>query len=221
MAFLQSDPPREPFLHAPASVLWLIAAMVVIYLFQSLIPLSDEALRPFELIPARYAVGGTLFTLSVPLVSHMFLHGSTGHLLVNCLWLLAFGPVIARRYGKGLFFAFFFFSGFAGAAIYIGVMWGSTEPAIGASAAIAGLMAAAFRLLRLPGADVAGARLAPVLSRPILIFTGFWIASNVVFALFGGIGEAAAHTGGYLFGLFAIDGVEKLHLARARGRIQT
>lgn len=220
MAFLQSEPSREPFLHAPASVLWLIGGMVAIHLIVSMGPFTEQMLLPFELIPARYTQGADLFGLTVPLASHMFLHGSVGHLVINCLWLLAFGPIIARRYGQGLFFAFFFASGLAGAGCYLAAMWGSTDAAIGASAAIAGLMAAAFRLLRWPGADVAGARLAPIFSRPILMFTAMWVVTNVVFAFFGGQGEAAAHVGGYLFGLFAIDGVEMLHLARARRRIK-
>lgn len=220
MAFLQSEPSREPFLHAPASVLWLIGIMLGIHLVLSLVPVSELTLLNFELVPARYTQGDSLVGLTVPLVSHIFLHGSWGHVAINSLWLLAFGPIIARRYGQGLFFAFFLASGLAGAAGYLLVMWGSTEAAIGASAAIAGLMAGGFRLLRWPG-ETPGPRLAPILSRPILMFTAMWVITNVVFAFFGGLGEAAAHIGGYLFGLFAIDGVEVLHLARARRRIQT
>lgn len=221
MAFLQSDPPREPFLHAPASVLWLIGAMVAVYLVTVVVPLSDQTILSFELVPARYSQGADLFSLVVPPVSHIFIHGSAGHLIINCVWLLAFGPIIARRYGTVYFFAFFLGSGLAGAAAFVASAWGSTDAGIGASAAIAGLMAAGFRLLRWPGQEGPGPRLAPIASKPIVMFSALWIGSNIVFALFGGLPESTAHIGGYLFGLFAIDGVEAMHLARARRRIKS
>lgn len=221
MAFLQSDPPREPFLHAPASVLWLIAAMVVVYLVMTVIPFSQDTLLAFELVPARYTQDSGLFGLLVPPLSHIFIHANLTHLIINCVWLLAFGPVIARRYGTTYFLAFFLASGLAGALAFVAADWGSTDAGMGASAAIAGLMAAAFRLLRWPGAETPGPRLAPIASKPILIFTGLWFASNLFMALTGMRAEAAAHMGGYLFGLFAIDGVEIMHLARARRRIKS
>jgi len=221
MAFLQSDPSREPFLHAPASVLWLIGAMVAVYLVVTLVPLSDQVMLQFELVPARYSQGSGLFGLVVPPLSHMFIHANVGHLIVNCVWLLAFGPIITRRYGPIYFFAFFLGSGLAGAAAFVAAAWGSTDAGIGASGAIAGLMAAGFRLLRWPGQEGPGPRLTPIFSKPILMFSGLWLASNAVFALMGGLPEAAAHIGGYLFGLFAIEGVEVLHLARARRRIKS
>jgi membrane associated rhomboid family serine protease len=224
MAFLQSQPPREPFLHAPAVVLWLIAVLVAVHLAITLIPISDEALLPFAFVPARYAQGAGLLALTVPLVSHMFLHANFVHLGVNCLWLLAFGPIVARRYGSVSFLSFFILCGVAGALAYLALNWGSMIPVIGASGGISGLMAAGLRMLRWP-AMPAGGRLAPLLSRPILIFTAVWFVTNLLFGItglgFGGIGGQIAwqaHVGGYVCGLFGIDLLERLHLRRA-GRI--
>lgn len=216
MAFLQSQPPREPFLHAPASVVGLIAVLAAIHLAVTFIPVPLADLEPYAFIPARYAEGAPLLELVLPLVSHMFLHGSFMHLIINCLWLLAFGPVVARRLGGLLFLAFFLFCGAAGALMELALTWGSDAAMIGASGGIAGLMAAGFRMLRWPGVRP-GVRLVPVFSRPIVVFTALWLVTNVIFGLTGwGTGNSGdqiawqAHMGGYLFGLFAIGLFDRL-----------
>lgn len=222
MAFLQSQPPRQPFLNAPPIVLWLIAVFVVVHLATVLAPstFADEMLMRFAFVPARYSQGADAFELSVPLVSHMFLHGSFLHLAVNCFWFLAFGPIIVRRFGTPLFLIFFFVCGIAGALTYLAFNWGSPEAVIGASGGISGLMAAGIRLLRWPNVPPAHG-LAPILSRPVLMFTGFWLVTNLVLGLTGvGTGDDIqqvawqAHLGGYVCGLFLIDAIEALH---ARG----
>lgn len=209
MAFLQSQPPREPFLHAPGSVLGLIGALIIIHLAVVFVPVPFEALVPYAFIPARFADGASALELVLPLFSHMFLHGSFVHLIINCAWLLAFGPVVARRLGGPLFVVFFLMAGAAGALLQMAMAWGSPEAMIGASGGISGLMAASFRMMRWPGVRP-GVRLVPLFSRPILVFSGLWLATNLIFGLTGfGSGGAdqiawQAHMGGYLFGLVAI-----------------
>jgi membrane associated rhomboid family serine protease len=209
MAFLQSQPPREPFLHAPGSVLGLIGVLIIIHLAVVFVPVPFEALLPYAFIPARYTGGAAPLELVLPLFSHMFLHGSFVHLIINCAWLLAFGPVVARRLGGPLFVVFFLAVGAAGALLQMAMAWGSPEAMIGASGGIAGLMAASFRMMRWPGVRP-GVRLVPLFSRPILVFSALWLATNLIFGLTGfgsgGTDQIAwqAHMGGYLFGLIAI-----------------
>lgn len=219
MAFLQSNQSGEPFLRAPASVLWLIGALVLVHVVVTVLSVPEQNLVAFELVPARYAEGAGWFGLTVPLVSHMFLHSGLAHLIMNCVWLLAFGSIVARRYGPALFLGLFVLSGIAGAALHIALNWGSPEPALGASGAIAGLMAAGFRLHRWFG-DVTAPRLMPIGSQQVLMFSAMWIIPNIVFMLLPTDIAGGAHIGGYLFGLFAVEWVEKLHLARARRRMQ-
>lgn len=213
MAFLQSSPPREPFLHAPASVLWLIAILVVAHVVRILLPidLSMSILDTFSFTPYAYAHGAPIVSLVVPFVSHIFLHADFVHLGANCLWLLVFGPVVARRLGTLLFYVFFLLTGILGAATYLAVNWGSVGGVIGASGAIAGLMGAAIRMFPWPGQPSAGA-LAPLLSRQVLMFTAFWFVTNLLLALtgFGAPGEMheiawQVHLGGYMAGLLLID----------------
>jgi membrane associated rhomboid family serine protease len=50
-----------------------------------------------------------------------------------------------------------------------------------------------------------------------MVFTGFWLITNLIFGLMGFDGQTVAwqaHMGGYLFGLFAIGAVDWLRFGR-------
>jgi membrane associated rhomboid family serine protease len=225
MAFLQSGSPREPFLRVPVSVAVLIGAIVAAHLARLLASdeLFEKILVNFAFIPARYlpnaADPGNLLARAVPFVSYTFLHADWLHLSVNCLWLLAFGPVVARRFGGPLFLAFYFLCGIAGAATYLAFNWGSLSPVIGASGAISGLMAGGIRMLRLPMRfdDEPRQPLLPILSQQVVAFTVLWMGLNIVLGITGfGVGGEIrlmawqAHIGGYLAGLFGAGAFDAL-----------
>lgn len=229
MAFLQSAPPRQPIFRAPAVVLWLIGLLAALHLARIARPAQADALvYDYGLYPLRYsrafleshmANPGTLWERIVPFLSYMGLHGSWAHLIINCLWLLAFGPIVARRFGAMLFLLFFFACGIAAALCYLALNWGSPVPVVGASGAISGLMAAAIRMLpgQAPWATQSEAPLAPLLSRQILVFSAIWAAVNLVTAVtgFGVGGESGliawqAHLGGFLAGLLLCDPFDRL-----------
>jgi membrane associated rhomboid family serine protease len=147
----------------------------------------------------------------------MFLHADFVHLAVNCVWLLAFGPIVARRYRTVLFLLFFAVCGVAGAATYLAFDWGSPAGVIGASGAISGLMAAGIRMYPWPGSPPARP-MAPIFSSPVLLFTGFWLGTNLLFGILGlGAGGEIqqiawqAHLGGYFVGLALAGRFEALH----------
>lgn len=73
------------------------------------------------------------------LVTHMFAHGGIGHILFNMFALWSFGSWLERIWGPKKFLFFYFACGLAAAAAQ---MFLSTSPAIGASGAIMGLLAA-------------------------------------------------------------------------------
>lgn len=175
---------------------------------------------PERLAAAQYILGdGELMPWT--LLTHAFLHGSWGHLLLNGLWLLAFGSPVARRFGLTRFLALFVASAVAGAAAHALAHPDGFTPMIGASGAISGLMAAATRfvfrrdrplaILRSdPGAvdRLPAQSLAVVVSdRRVLIFLLVWFGTNLLFGLASlplGIADAAiaweAHLGGFLAG---------------------
>jgi membrane associated rhomboid family serine protease len=236
MAFFQSGDSHEPAIRAPAVVLWLIALLAAVYAPRFF--LSDQQwagiLFDFGFVPARYASDflaarnldpGTPLEQAAPFFSYMFLHASIGHLLINSLWLLAFGPVVARRFGPAFFLLFYFLCGVAAVLAHLVCNWESLGPVIGASGAISGLMAAAIRMLRLPGAfSFSGdAPLAPILSRPVVTFTLVWVVMNAVAGLIGFGPDSGphliawqAHMGGYFAGLLLAGPFDRF--AQRRGK---
>ena len=98
------------------------------------------------LVPARLtlAVEGQLPALSAfaTLVGHMFLHGGALHLLMNMVMLLAIGRILEPALGSSRFLGLYVLSGLAGGLAEWAWAPMSAVPAVGASGAISGLVAA-------------------------------------------------------------------------------
>jgi membrane associated rhomboid family serine protease len=152
-------------------------------------------------------------------VTYMVVHAGWVHLVVNLLWMLAFGSAVARRMGDLKFLSFSVLCGIAGAFTHLLFHYGYMAPVVGASAAISGQMAGAlrfiFRAQRLPGQRTPDFVGAPLMSlgqtlsdKRIVAFLLFWVALNAYFGLSavriageeGGIAWEA-HIGGFLCGL--------------------
>jgi len=110
-----------------------------------------------------------------------------------------------------VFLIFFALCGVAAAALYLALNWRSPGGMIGASGAISGLMAAGIRMVgpAIFAANPPRLALAPILSPPVLVFSGLWVVVNLVPGFFGiGLtGEVQsiawqAQLGGYFAGLF-------------------
>src|SRR5262245_52294408 len=112
---LPVNPPRERIFNIPGAVLALSALLVAIQVIVEY-ALTDrqyeELLTLFAFSPMRYADlvpvwlpawwGPQLWTF----VSYAFFHANFTHLIFNLVWLLAFGPPIARRFGTVRFMIF-------------------------------------------------------------------------------------------------------------------
>jgi membrane associated rhomboid family serine protease len=157
------------------------------------------------------------------LVTYAFLHGSWAHVGLNSVWLVAFGPPVARRFGVLRFTLFFLATALAGAVAHWAFAPYDGLPMIGASAADSGLMAAAARFIFRRGAAVTResisgldggvtkvATLGELLTdRRALVFFAIWLATNFVFGAGAGVLGASdspvawvAHVGGFVAGLF-------------------
>lgn len=226
------DPRNEPALRVPAATVWLIVLIVAAHVARVLAPahMTGEILWNYGFIPARYsdtwlvlhhANPGSWFEQVVPFVSYMFVHADFGHLAVNTIWLVPFGSIVARRLGARIFFALFFLCGIAGALTHWAFNPDSAVPVVGASAAISGLMAVAFRLIRLEPFAEGGLPLAPLFARRILVWSAVWVGVNVVAGLTGlGAGLEVrliawqAHLGGYFAGLLLAGPAVAVHMRR-------
>jgi membrane associated rhomboid family serine protease len=144
------------------------------------------------------------------------------HLLVNLVWLLAFGSPVAWRFGSVRFLALFAVTAAAGALVHLATHAGELAPLIGASAGISGAMAAAVRfafdqrgplgILRGAGPEafrVPAAPLSQALRNPqVLAFLIVWFVLNLLFGASSVPGVLSddsiawqAHFGGFFAGL--------------------
>lgn len=217
---------REPIFNVPNSVLAVLGVICVVFAVETLLP--DETRMVFlvamSFIPARYAPGapvlpGDPIADVTSFVTYMFLHGNMTHLMLNGVWLLAFGSAVAKRIGNMRFLLFSCLCGIAGALAHLVLHFGELTPVIGASAAISGQMAGAVRFIFASsnrgigfGRDMSSGPLSSLretFTDPrILIFLVVWAALNAAF----GLGYVAmtgedqgvaweAHIGGFAFGL--------------------
>jgi membrane associated rhomboid family serine protease len=159
------------------------------------------------------------------LLVHQFLHADLVHLLFNMIFLWAVGGLVESVWGAVLFTGLYLVSGVVAALVHAASAPGSSEPAIGASGAVAGLMgffavAHAREPMRL--ALVAGLSLAShvrIFTLPAAVFLGLWALEQVFWTLMTttiDVGVAfRAHLGGFAFGAVAALGL------RAMGRPQT
>lgn len=151
------------------------------------------------------------------LVTHQFLHADALHLAGNMLFLWAMGGLLERSLGPALFLGAYLASGAVAALAHWAGHVGSSEPAIGASGAVSGLIGLfALRHGREPLrlALVAMAFAAPrlyVVTWPAWIFPGLWLVEQLLFFAAGSTLEIAflAHLGGFAFGALLAPLVER------------
>lgn len=213
---------REPMFNLPGVVLAIIALCVGVYLLQTYVLSPDQnfiLLYNAAFIPALYTgqYGFDWFLLSRPF-TYTFLHGSLAHVAINMVWLAAFGPPLANRFGPARFAVFFAATGLAAAALFWIIHPSMEAPLVGASGSISGMMGAAarfgFQMDRSSGKSAfAGAPLpfsAVLRSRGVMTFLAVWMVINLVTGLVGlGAGGSdqiawEAHIGGFLVGFFAL-----------------
>ncbi len=234
------SPRHEPMFNAPAVVVVLAIGLIAIFAaFDWARPgVQDLVIDDFGFVPGRLTVwlwpaeairaamrelhissGPMLWTL----LTYAFLHGSWTHVLLNTVWLVAFGPPVARRFGTARFLAFMAVTAIVSAL----AQWASSPmefaPLIGASGSDSGLMGAVTRFMFQPGAPlsasgflggeavetVPAASLGGILAdRRARIFLVVWFATNLVFGAFAqsfGLTDMpvawVAHIGGFVSGI--------------------
>jgi membrane associated rhomboid family serine protease len=163
----------------PVVTLALVIANVVIFVVElSQGAAIDPFVRRWGLVPADVHDGPAA---AITLLTSTFLHTGWFHLAANMVYLAVFGPPVERRLGPTRFVVLYVTSGLIGSLVYVLVQPLSVSPAVGASGAIAGVMAAFLVLF--PGATLGS--LAPVLflhvveSTPTLLLLLLWLATQV------------------------------------------
>jgi membrane associated rhomboid family serine protease len=166
---------------------------------------GDRFVLRWAVVPAQVMAGRAPETV----VTSMFLHGDWLHIIVNMIFLWAFGPLMEEAMSSLRYLIFYL----VGGAFAMGAhVWGdptSTIPALGASGAVAAVMGAylvtypadRIRTLLILGPFI---RIAYI---PAVVLIGLWIVIQVA-AVQMEQGQAAAggvayyaHIGGAIFGI--------------------
>jgi len=156
--------------------------------------------------------------LAMNLVTHMFLHSGSFHLLFNMLFLYFFGPELERRIGGKKFLKVFFISGLIGGIAY--VLWSlfiyfifayPPSPAVGASGALFGVFACLAILAPEIRVHLFFIPVPMKLTQALVFFT----LLDIIFIVAGDPIALSAHLGGALAGLLMGSWIKKkgLHIA--------
>ncbi|HKZ83691.1 MAG TPA: rhomboid family intramembrane serine protease [Anaerolineae bacterium] len=196
--------PRQRF---PVVTTAIVALNVLVFLVEVFVLYNggEEALTvfitAFGVVPAAVTTGQSLLIpfFLTPFTS-MFVHGSLTHIGFNMLFLLAFGDNVEDRLGRWRYLLFYLLSGLVAAFAQIAVDPASPIPSVGASGAIAGVLAA--YLVLFPKGRVRVFFFLGPLSHTTrisaVLFIGFWFVTQF-FSGIGSLGVPTAETGGVAY----------------------
>ena len=194
----------------------LIAANVAVFVLQNVgqgpVAVASFAVIPSELFQVRVfggAARGPLDALAVPegytLLTYMFLHGDIVHLLSNMLFLWVFGDNVEDAMGHLKFLVFYLLCGIAGGLAHAIFQPTSKLPLIGASGAVAGVIAAYLMLHPRVRVWVLAFRFIPLRISAVWVL-GFWVLTQFVMVAIAPADQVAwwAHVGGMIMGAILI-----------------
>lgn len=216
------DTPDQRRTRFPIVTILLLLANVAVFVYQlSLGPAINQFVASFGVVPAEIARGVDIPPNSpdpvyLTLFSAMFMHGGFLHIAGNMLYLWIFGDNVEDALGHIPFLGFYLLAGLMASLIHVFVDPSSTIPSIGASGAIAGVLAgylvlfptASVRTLLLLGPFITMARVSA------FILIGFWAVLQFISGLASLGADTAqtsgvafwAHIGGFVVGLVVVGG---------------
>jgi membrane associated rhomboid family serine protease len=188
----------------------LIAANCVAFALQSA-PGAEAAVATFGLIPMELfgaaGISGVGFgnEMQLPegltLITYQFLHGDIFHLLSNMLFLWVFGDNVEDAMGHVKFLIFYLLCGIVGGLAHAAFLPASGLPLIGASGAVAGVIAAYLILHPRVRVWCLAFRIIP-LRIPAAWILGVWVVTQVLMVALAPADQVAwwAHIGGMVAG---------------------
>lgn len=197
----------------------LILTNVLIFIVEVFVLDSKQAERmifDYGLIPDNMRLAGVTsvnelrITVFRPFFTNMFLHGGWLHLIANMWILYIFGDNVEDRMGKVRYFMFYILCGLIAGFTHFILHRNSPVPALGASGAISGIMAA--YMVMFPKSTIVS--LVPIFIIPLFIpipavvYIGIWFVGQLLSGTTSlmlsnqATGIAFwAHIGGFLGGL--------------------
>lgn len=195
-------------------VTWsILLACALVWLGQWVMPpvAHERFALDWGLVPKHLTRGDDL-SAWLTVATHMFLHGGWLHVLGNLWFLHIFGDNVEDNMGPARFAVFYLLSGVAAAAAQVWSAPHSGVPMVGASGAIAGVLAAYMVLF--PRARVLTFLPIPLvlywIEVPAVVFLLAWFGMQFVAGL-GALGQTSgggvaywAHIGGFIAGLVLV-----------------
>jgi membrane associated rhomboid family serine protease len=209
----------------PVVTYTLVAINVLVFIYQLTSPdfTAGYSVVPYEITHGVDLVGmarrGGIpqapgpHPIYLTILTAMFMHGGFMHILGNMVYLWIFGDNVEDQMGHMRFLIFYLLCGVAATGAHIIFNANSTVPSLGASGAIAGVLAA--YLVLFPNQRVRVliplGILFPVVELPAIVVIGFW-ALLQFFSGFGSLGGSSesggvaymAHIGGFVAGLVLV-----------------
>jgi membrane associated rhomboid family serine protease len=189
---------KEQLINLPVYTKYFAGLLIAVFVIVNYFLPEDKAQWMFlhlGFIPGRYT--GTFDFEALALLTpftHVLLHGSWLHLLLNTVMLVAFGSGVERWIGGKRMVVFFVACSLFGIITHFALNYHSIYPVVGASGGLSGMfMLALIMINRVQGG-----------AQKIWPFILLWIGISVIFGLMGspdGNQVAwAAHVGGFLGG---------------------
>jgi membrane associated rhomboid family serine protease len=183
----------------------LILINIVVFILE--LQQGNAFIREYAFIPRQF--GADPVGEAKTVITAMFMHGGWLHLIGNMLYLWIFGDNVEDNFGSLRFLMFYLLSGIVATFAQMAAMPTANIPNLGASGAIAGVLAA--YLVLYPQGRVTVLTQAGAMQLPALLVIGLWI----VLQLFSGLGSITtstqtaetggvaymAHIGGFFAGL--------------------
>jgi membrane associated rhomboid family serine protease len=217
----RADDTDDPTQAIPVVTIGLIVANFLVFFYELALSTQgsqlDNFINAYSLVPCEYTqhcavYAGTPSPFWITLLSSMFMHAGWAHILGNMLFLFVFGLHVERSMGGVRYLVFYLICGLGANALEIATAVSSNAPGLGASGAIAGVLAA--YLVLYPTSHVR--TLIPLgivfwtARIPAWVFIGLWFALQLVDGLAsvsnataGGVAYSA-HVGGFISGLLLV-----------------
>ena len=221
---------QSPFSNLTPVVKNLLIINVIFYIATWVLN-SNGIINLVRWLPAFYPASPLFKPWQI--ITYMFMHANIGHIFSNMLGLLFMGPIVEQTFGSKRFFNYYFFTGIGALVLHFvvqaielhnatGLFYINintfepqsqqqfqlvqsilTEPILGASGAVFGVLMAIFLLY--PDLEFI---LFPI---PIPVKVKYFVPVYVLYELFSGVmptqGDSVAHfahLGGALFGFILI-----------------
>lgn len=205
-------------IHFQVVTVGLIAINVIVFALSS-VNIDAYAVAEFAVVPNELFLAGTS-TLApdgvrasnlpeaLTLITYMFFHADIWHLMGNMLFLWVFGDNVEDAVGHVKFLFFYLACGIAAALVHSAMVTGTEGagvPLIGASGAVAGVIAAYLMLHPRVRVWVLAFKVIPLqISAEFAL--GAWIVTQIIMVLMPAVGPVAwwAHIGGLVSGAILI-----------------